>query len=139
MPFRETLQQFNQPKHSFFFPKNDVTDGPSTPTSPTADYWKPKQKTAGKMKVRPLFQDQDYDQIVRRLRAGGGGRLFEDERFPSDNRLLADNSGGDMQIISYFGRRNVRQEEIRWMRPSVSQLEIILSQSKSQSRLQSQS
>ena len=56
------------------------------------------------MKVKPQYPDQDYDQIVRRLRTGGGGRLFEDERFSSDNRLL------------------VRQDEIRWMRPTVSQL-----------------
>ena len=119
MPFRETLQQFNQPRHSFFIPGTEGTDGPSSPSSPTADFWKPKQKTAGKVKVKPLYPDQDYEQIVRRLRAGGG-RLFEDERFPSDNRLLAENSGGDMQIISYFGRRQVRQDEIRWMRPSVS-------------------
>ena len=118
MPFRETLQQFNQPRHSFFIPKNDVTDGPSSPVSPTSDFWKPK--TAGKMKVKPLYPDQDYEQIVRRLRAGGGGRLFEDERFPSHNSLLADNSGGDIQIISYFGRRQVRPSEMRWMRPSVS-------------------
>ena len=76
MPFRETLQQFNQPRHSFFVPKNDVTDGPSSPTSLTPDFWKPKQKTAGKVKVKPLYPDQDYEQIVRRLQAGGG-RLFE--------------------------------------------------------------
>ena len=119
MPFRETLQQFNQPRHSFFFPQNDFKDGPSSPTSPVTDFGKPKQKTAGKVKVKPLFPDQDYHQLVSRLR--GGGRLFEDERFPADNRLLTDNAGGDVQIISYFGRRQVRPSEIRWMRPNVSQ------------------
>ena len=119
MPFRETLQQFNQPRHSFFFPKNDVTEGPSSPTSPGTGYSKPKQKIAGKLAVSPLYPDQDYDQLVRRLRASGS--LFEDERFPPDNRLLTDQAGGDVQIISYFGRRQVRPSEIRWMRPSVSQ------------------
>ena len=47
--------------------------------------------------------------------------LFQDEKFPADNRLLTDNAGGDVQIISYFGRRQVRPSEIRWMRPNVSQ------------------
>jgi len=115
MPFRETLQQFNQPRHSFFVPKHE-TDGPSSPTSPDTGASKPMQKIAGKMSVTPLYPDQDYDQLVRRLRASG--RMFEDERFPADNRLLTDNAGGDMQIISYFGRRQVRPSEMRWMRPS---------------------
>jgi len=81
MPFRETLQQFNQPRHSFFVPKHD-TDGPSSPISPDTGSSKPIQKISGKMSVTPLYPDQDYDQLVRRLRASG--RMFEDERFPAD-------------------------------------------------------
>ena len=61
-------------------------------------------KDANSKKITNLYPDQDYHQIMKKCRERK--ELFEDSRFPANNRLL--------------GRIEVRETEIKWLRPQVS-------------------
>jgi calpain len=61
--------------------------------------------------VQNLRRDQDYMTLARQCRQSG--RLWEDSAFPASSKVLTD---GNM-IVSYFGRRQVRDDEIQWLRP----------------------
>ena len=139
MEIQETLQNYNKARQSYFRPdsswitrsrpfKRDEVERESSTTAG----WKPEAEkkmrvspepepeagrkmraspepepaAGGKMRVSPLYPDQEYDMIVRRLGTGGAGNLFQDEKFPCQNSLLPQNS--------------LSLEEIKWMRPRVS-------------------
>lgn len=104
----------NQRKgHSFYYPK--IPDAGSAVPSYFDDLTKNVPKAANSMKIRNLYPDQDYHQVLNKCRTRG--ELFEDSRFPASNRLLTD-GGGQNYVISYFGRRDFRESEIQWMRPN---------------------
>jgi len=96
--------------HSFYYPKIEVPDvGSNIPS-----YFSGLTKDKNSMKIKNLYQDQDYNQLSSKYRAKG--ELFEDSRFAANNRLLTD-SGGQNYVISYFGRKEIRGNEIQWLRP----------------------
>ena len=74
-------------------------------------------KDANSKKTTNLYPDQDYHQIMKKCRERK--ELFEDSRFPANNRLLTDKAGQSI-VISHLGRREVRETEIKWLRPQVS-------------------
>jgi len=57
--------------------------------------------------------NQDYDKLHQECQRHG--QLFEDREFAASNRLLTDQSGG--QIVSYFGRSRYVDNEVEWLRP----------------------
>eukprot|EP00092_Neocalanus_flemingeri_P057334 GFUD01068124.1.p1 GENE.GFUD01068124.1~~GFUD01068124.1.p1 ORF type:complete len:866 (-),score=218.50 GFUD01068124.1:2289-4886(-) len=99
--------------HSFYYPK--VPDVGSSIPSYFNDLTKNLPKDANSMKIKNLYSDQDYHDLVKKSQARG--ELFEDSRFPANNRLLTDNGGGQNFVISYFGKREFRETEIQWLRP----------------------
>lgn len=64
-------------------------------------------------KTQNFSANQDYNQILQDCRRSG--RLFEDSEFLASDRLLTDQTGG--QIVSYFGRSRYVGSEIEWLRP----------------------
>jgi len=107
--FSEKKSNNERKGHSFYYPK--IPDaGPAIPS-----YFNDMtKKTPNSMKIRNLYPDQDYHELLNKCRAKG--ELFEDSRFPASNRLLTD-GGGQNYVISYFGRRDFRESEIQWIRP----------------------
>jgi hypothetical protein len=106
--------------HSYHVPATPAP-GPSTP-SYFADLTKHLPKQANPVRVQNLRPEQvpvscilpsaqDYLGLARQGRQSG--RLWEDSAFPADNRVLTE---GNM-IVSYFGRKQVRDSDIRWLRP----------------------
>ena len=65
--------------------------------------------------VTPFHSTQEYEKLRDEWR--GSGRLFEDDTFPADNRLLTDDSNGN--ISHYFDGQRHRASEIEWLRPQV--------------------
>ena len=113
--FGEKKSNNERKGHSFYYPK--VPDVGSSIPSYFNDLTKNLPKDANSMKIKNLYPDQDYHELVKKCAARG--ELFEDSRFPASNRLLTD-GGGQNFVISYLGRREFRESEIQWLRPHVS-------------------
>lgn len=110
--FTEQKTNTHRRGHSFYYPK--VPDTGSNIPSYFHDLTKNLPKNSNSMKIKNLYPDQDYHELVKKCSARG--ELFEDTRFPASNRLLTDNAGHNY-VISYFGRRDFRESEIQWLRP----------------------
>eukprot|EP00090_Calanus_glacialis_P041785 TRINITY_DN7431_c0_g1_i4.p1 TRINITY_DN7431_c0_g1~~TRINITY_DN7431_c0_g1_i4.p1 ORF type:complete len:838 (-),score=200.72 TRINITY_DN7431_c0_g1_i4:225-2738(-) len=110
--FGEKKSNNERKGHSFYYPK--VPDVGSSIPSYFNDLTKNLPKDANSMKIKNLYPDQDYHELVKKCAARG--ELFEDSRFPASNRLLTD-GGGQNFVISYLGRREFRESEIQWLRP----------------------
>ena len=113
--FGEKKTNTQRRNHSFYYPK--IPDGGSSIPSYFNDLTKNLPKDANSMKIKNLYPDQDYHELLKKYTSKG--ELFEDSRFPASNRLLTD-GGGQNYVISYFGRRDFRESEIQWLRPHVS-------------------
>jgi len=111
--FGETKENKIRRGHSYYYPK--VPDAGSNVPSYFNDLTKNLPKGSNSMKIKNLYPDQDYHQLVKKCKARG--ELFEDSHFPASNRLLTENAGGQSYVISYFGRRQFRETEIQWLRP----------------------
>ena len=118
--FREEVSNNLKAKqrHSYFVPKQEEKDEAAYVPSDIRDLQKHYPKNVNTMKIKNFHRSQDYKTIARSLQ--NSGRLFEDDKFPADNRQLSDNVGGNNYIVHYFGRREVRPSEIQWLRPHVS-------------------
>ena len=110
--FQERKSVVDKPRQSFVVPHDDNVEA----RAEHLDQRSPKPNHRGQTKVRPLHPSQDYKKLRDKLRSSG--RLFEDDKFPADNRLLTDNAAGG-NIVHYFGGNRVRASEIEWLRPKV--------------------
>ena len=111
-------RQYNVSQQDGYHRHRATFDPDKQPRQSYVDYKQsPKQPHCGEQSIiRPLHSSQDYKKLRDKLRSSG--RLFEDDKFPADNRLLTDNAAGG-NIVHYFGGNRVRASEIEWLRPKV--------------------